>query len=34
MRRLAYIAGPMTGRPNFNLGAFFAAQELLERRGL
>jgi hypothetical protein len=34
MRRLAYIAGPMTGRPNFNFGAFFAAQELLERRGV
>ena len=28
-----YIAGPMSGYPNFNFPAFFAAQEMLEAQG-
>lgn len=28
-----YIAGPMSGLPNFNFPAFYAAQALLERHG-
>lgn len=28
-----YIAGPMTGRPNYNFDAFFAAEERLRREG-
>lgn len=28
-----YIAGPMTGYPNFNFEAFFAAQKKLENEG-
>lgn len=29
----AYVAGPMSGLPEFNFPAFFAAQHELERRG-
>lgn len=28
-----YIAGPMSGYPNFNFDAFFTAQHTLERQG-
>lgn len=32
-RQTLYVAGPMSGLPEWNFPAFFAAQEILERRG-
>lgn len=33
MKKQIYIAGPMTGYPEFNFPAFFAAQKRLEAQG-
>lgn len=33
MQKSVYVAGPMSGYPNFNFEAFFTAQHTLERQG-
>lgn len=33
MDKIIYISGPMTGIPELNFPAFYAAQELLESKG-
>jgi hypothetical protein len=33
MKKQIYVAGPMSGIPEFNFPAFFAAQKMLEEQG-